>query len=478
MMFRCSMLLRLIVSCLSLWSVVASLLPKVAVADSRPNILIILADDLGYHDVGFNGLEDFTTPNLDALAASGVVCRNGYASHPFCAPTRAGLLTGRYQHRFGFEGNPTRAHPERGLPETEVTLANLLERSGYRTVGIGKWHLGTAREHHPVRRGFQEYFGFLEGQRSYFKTDCKWWTLGADDQVVVRPATSSSRTDYLTDMLTDEAVHYIRQSPSDQPFFMYLAYSAPHGPLEATPQWLGRVGDIQPSKRRTYAAMVTSLDDGVGRIRRTLQQQGIANNTLIFFMSDNGGITPVNAARNTPFRGLKGTLLEGGIHVPYVVSFPGTIPANSELQHPVMSFDAFATSLAAAGVERDLATPVDAKNLLPLLSGQTTAAPHETLYWRTGNGFQLAARRGNLKFLHIDGLPPRWFDLQQDFQERHSLEAEQENVRPSARRQLAVQARRWSNEIPKTEFSVHGLKLEQQWRAVGLKSAPRVRVFP
>lgn len=429
---------------------------------TRPNIIIILADDLGYHDVGFNGLDDFATPHIDKLSREGVICRNGYSSHPFCAPARAGLLTGKYQHRFGFEGNPTANTPDKGLPPSEQTLADVLRRVNYDTAGIGKWHLGEAAEHHPLRRGFRSFFGFLEGSRSYFRTDLNWWTLDDSDALVERPHSPDSRSRYMTDLLTDEAVRFIKKD-RDHPFLLYLAYNAPHSPLQATTQWLSRVQAIKDPKRRTYAAMVTALDDGIGKVRAALNLTGQKEKTLVFFFSDNGGITPVNAASNKPFSGFKGTLLEGGIHVPFVVSWPGVLTAG-EYWEPVMTFDAFETSIVAAGITDSASETRASVDLLPYLSGEIEKAPHDTLYWRCGNGFQLAARRGIQKYLHVDGMAPRLFDLEVDLGERSPL-ADADSV-------LADAAKQWSNTMPATDFTAFGTKLKEQWQALGLELPP------
>ncbi len=446
--------------------------PIDTVANERPNVLVIVADDLGYHDVGFNGLDDFSTPNIDRLAGDGVICRNGYASHPYCAPTRAGLMTGRYQHRFGFEGNPAKGDVVNGLPASETTLADRLATAGYETVGIGKWHLGEGKHHHPVRRGFDSYFGFLEGSRSYFKTDCQWLSLGDNDTIESRAPLPTSRNDYLTDLLTDEAVAFI-QRPRDKPYFMYLAYNAPHTPMQATQSWLDRVPDISDKKRRTYAAMVTALDDGIGRVRAAIAEQGETDQTLVFFFSDNGGITPVNAASNEPFSGMKGTLLEGGIHVPYVVSWPGKVPAGTEYKPGVMTFDVFATACGAAGVS-DIDDSLDSVDLVPFLAGESSGHPHDVLYWRTGQGFQLSARKGPHKFLHVHGTDDRVFDLSRDVTESRPGVA----VKPADADALGQSAREWSGGLPESTFTGHGLKHEAQWRALGLTSPPDTDMSP
>ena len=439
---------------------------------AKPNIIFIVADDLGYGDLGFNGVKDFKTPYIDALARSGVICRNGYATHPFCSPSRAGLLTGRYQHRFGFEGNPTSKTPDAGLPRSETTIANVLASAGYDTAAIGKWHLGEQDHHHPCAKGFDRFFGLLGGARSYFKTNDLRWSFA--NRKGKRPRTPSSRKGYLTDLITDEAVSYIEngprnfQSKEDKPFFLYLAYTAPHGPLEASEYWLEKVGkDFPNSRRRTYAAMVAALDDGIGKVVKALKDSGNADNTLIFFFSDNGGIAPVNAADNRPFRGIKGTLLEGGIHVPYVVAWPGHIKPNCEFNSPVMTFDAFSTAVAAAGAID--ARQRDAVNLLPYLLESKQGPVHPALYWRCGNGFQLAMRQGANKFLHVDGMPDRMFDLEADQSESSAKPVDFA---------MKTQAARWSKGMPWADFTALGTKHEEAWRALGLRQPPKARRKP
>ncbi|QGJ69939.1 N-acetylgalactosamine 6-sulfate sulfatase [Planctomycetales bacterium 10988] len=442
---------------------------------AKPNILVIVADDLGYNDVGFNGLTQYKTPHLDKLASDGTICRSGYASHAFCGPTRAGLMTGRYQGRFGFEGNPKRGSTTEGLPPEEETIADILSTAGYHTTALGKWHLGEGKMHHPLERGFQSFFGFLEGSRSYYKTnDLKWLEQNAEGERTERKASPKSRSDYITDYLTDEAIEFI-EANHEEPFFMYLAYNAPHGPLQATGKWMAKVSKIENKRRQTYAAMVVAMDDGIGKVRQALKDQGIERETLIFFFSDNGGIPPANEADNTPLSGMKGTLMEGGIRVPYVVTWPGVIPAGQEYPHPVMSFDAFATSVAVADAKptrKDI--QLDSVDLIPYLTGKIDQPPHEMLYWRTGLGFQLAIRQGKFKYFHVHGVSDRLFNLNRDVSESKSLSTRQED----RFNQLKQKAETWSKELPPQHFTGHGLKLEEQWRSVGLEEAPDTELNP
>ena len=360
-----------------------------AAESSRPNILLIVGDDMGYADVGFHGCKDIPTPNLDALAASGVRFSSGYVSGPYCSPTRAGLLTGRYQTRFGHEFNPGGAGT--GLPLTEKTIADRLKVANYVTGLVGKWHLGGAPEQQPRQRGFDEFFGFLGGGHDYFEaTGFRRGTEPVADM------------DYATDAFGREAVAFIEKHKA-QRWFLYLAFNAVHTPMQATDERLKKFAHITDEKRRTYAAMMSAMDDAIGKVREKLKDAGLEQDTLVFFISDNGGPvmpgTTVNASRNDPLRGSKRTTLEGGIRVPFLLSWPGKLKPGVYAQ-PVIQLDLTATALAAAGV----AVPADAKaegvDLLPFLSGQKTGAPHDALYWRFGE--QMAIRAGDFKLVRYD----------------------------------------------------------------------------
>ncbi|TAD85776.1 MAG: N-acetylgalactosamine 6-sulfate sulfatase, partial [Bacteroidetes bacterium] len=279
----------------------------------RPNIIVILADDLGYADVGFNGSIEIPTPGIDGIATNGVVCTNGYVSFAVCGPSRAGLITGRYQDRFGFSRNPLLAPKDStmGLPLKEETMAALLKRAGYKTGVLGKWHLGAHPSQHPNVKGFDEFFGFLEGGHKYFPHE---WDLNdiSDARTqydgyrtkMLRNSQVVEETEYLTDALSREAVDFVKRNKK-QPFFLYLAYNAPHAPMQATQKYLARFAHIADEKRRTYAAMVSAVDDGVANLLQTLKALKLEENTLIFFLSDNGGPTKDNASSNKPLRGFK-----------------------------------------------------------------------------------------------------------------------------------------------------------------------------
>jgi arylsulfatase A-like enzyme len=359
-------------------------------ADGRkPNILFIVGDDMGYADVGFHGVKDIPTPNLDALAASGVRFTSGYVSGPYCSPTRAGLMTSRYQQRFGHEFNPGGGGA--GLPLTETTIANRLKAAGYVTGIVGKWHLGNLPEMQPQKRGFDEFYGFLGGAHSYFAS-----------AGILRGTEPVKELDYTTDAFGREAVAFIERHKGE-PWFLYLAFNAVHTPMHATDDRLAKFPNVADKQRRTYDAMMLAMDEAIGKVRKKLADLGLEQNTLVTFISDNGGPTmpgtTINGSVNTPLRGSKRTTLEGGVRVPFVVSWPGRVKPGV-FEQPAIQLDLHATALAAAGVDIKPEWKLDGMNLLPFLSGEKRGGPHEALYWRMGE--QMAIRLGDYKLVRYD----------------------------------------------------------------------------
>jgi len=422
-----------------------------AQAADRPNIIIFLADDLGYADIGVNGCKDIPTPHVDAIAKNGVRFTDGYAAHPVCSPSRAALMSGMYQHRFGFEHNsgPERyAAPNFGMPRDVPSLAEKLKAAGYATGMVGKWHIGFKEGLRPHERGFDFHFGFLSGARSYVPNNPREL-----DPIVRNGTPVKDEKEYLTDAFARESVEFISRS-KDKPFFLYVAFNAVHSPLEATEKYEARFPHITDRKRKTYAGMLSALDDAVGRVMAKVRELGQEENTLVFFYSDNGGPTPETSSRNDPLRGYKGQMFEGGIRVPFVMQWKGKIPAGQTYREPVMGFDCHATALAAANVDvslretnvlprSDRAT-LDGVNLLPFVTSfnpqpqarndgaSATEAedprlrlrvkrPHEQLFWRAGS--QHAARVGDWKLVDTRTAAPMLFNLRDDIGEQHDLAA-------------------------------------------------------
>lgn len=382
--------------------------------ERKPNVLLIVADDLGYADLGFQGGDDIPTPNLDALAAGGVRLTNGYVTGTWCSPTRAGLLTGRYQQRFGDAGHePTR---DNALSLKETTLADRFQAAGYVTGLVGKWHLGVAPEFHPLKRGFDEFFGFLRGGHN-FKPDVPIIIfpdrngLGEDvgateegrailDKQILRGTQHVPEKEYLTDAFAREAMSFIKRHEAN-PFFLYLSFNAVHTPMQATDDRLEKFATTAHPVRRIYNAMTLAMDEAVGAVQAQLRRSNLERDTLIFFISDNGGPTvhryAYNASDNTPLRGSKGVTLEAGIRVPFVVSWPGRLPSGGQYDEAAIQLDVLPTALAAAGVQVKPEWQLDGVNLLPHLRGEAAERPHEALYWRSFG--QMAVRSGDWKLV-------------------------------------------------------------------------------
>jgi arylsulfatase A-like enzyme len=418
-----------------------------ASAGDRPNIVLILADDLGYADVGFTGGREIPTPHIDRLAADGVRFSQGYVSHPFCSPSRAGLLTGRYQQRFGHENNPKYdPHDERsGLPPDEVTLADVLGRAGYRTGAVGKWHLGAAPRFHPNARGFVEFFGFIGGSHNYLPG------LPGSGQYVIpldRSGAAVDEREYLTEAFAREAVAFIERQGGD-PFFLYLPFNAPHGPFQAPPKtYLDRFARVGDEHRRIYYAMVSALDDAVGRVLAALRHTGREDDTIVFFLSDNGGRREAVVSSNGELRGYKEQLFEGGIRVPFLMRWPGTLAPRRVYDRPVMALDVFATAAAAAGARPPARLKRDGVDLLPYLLGRRSGRPHERLFWRTGGGTAYAVRDGDDKLVKEAGERVMLFDLARDPGETHDLAAS----RPAIVHRLDRAYRAWNAELLPPSF--------------------------
>ncbi len=387
----------------------------------RPNVVLIFSDDQGYAEMGCQGCKDIPTPNLDSVAKNGVRFTDGYVTAPLCSPSRAGLLTGRYQQRFGHEFNPgplVSRTSEIGLPLSEKTVADRFRAAGYRTGMVGKWHLGTSDGRHPMKRGFEEFFGFLGGAHTYVPAGGR---AKKNQNPIMRGTDAIEESGYLTDAFAREAAAFVDRH-KDEPFFLYMATNAVHSPLQATEKYLERFRPALKGKRRTFAGMASALDEAVGAVLARIRDLGLEEDTLVFFIADNGGPTPQTTSSNTPLRGTKGQVYEGGIRVPFLLQWKGRVPAGQVFARPVSSLDVIPTALAAAGIPVAEGEALDGVNLLPYLTGEDRGDPHETLFWRMGA--KKAARRGKWKIVSNDGGPFKLYDLEADIAESTDLAAE------------------------------------------------------
>lgn len=376
----------------------------------RPNIVVLLVDDAGYADFGFMGCEDLQTPNLDRLANNGMIFTDAHVSATVCAPSRAGLLTGQYQQRFGFECNALTNFE--GIDTSEWTIADAMRSAGYRTGAFGKWHVGDIPESRPNSRGFDYSWTFLAGGRSYFPNERD------DREGQLRSIRENDRfttfDGYLTDVLGEKAVQFIDRN-KDRPFFMYWSPNAVHTPMEATVEDLAR---FEGHPRQTLAAMTWALDRAVGRIVDKLEAEGLLDNTLIFFLSDNGGAHN-NQSSNLPLKGYKGNKYEGGHRVAFFAHWPEQIQPGARFDGLTSSLDIFATSVAAAGAVLPDDKTLDGVSLLPYWRGEKTGDPHERLFWRKEG--MAAARAGDYKMIRVDSLGYRLYNLDQDLGEINDL---------------------------------------------------------
>jgi arylsulfatase A-like enzyme len=402
----------------------------------KPNIVLIVADDLGYGELTVQGFaKDIPTPHIDAIATRGVRFTQGYVSAPLCSPTRAGLATGRYQQRFGHEFNPgpqASANAAFGLPRSETMLAERMKSLGYATGMVGKWHLGYTPELTPPRRGFDAFFGFLGGAHAYLPG-----TKGAS---ILRGSTPVVEKEYLTDAFAREAVAFIDQHKAE-PFFLYLPFNAVHNPLQAPEKYLSRFPGINDQKRRTFAAMTAGMDDAVGRVTGKLDELKLTAQTLVVFISDNGGPTQATSSGNGPLRGFKGQMWEGGIRIPFMMQWPGRLPAGKVYDQPVIGLDVHPTIVAAAGAAVSPEWKLDGVNLLPFLTGGADGRPHETLYWRMGE--KHAIRDGDWKVTVEPGTPAGLFNLAKDAGEKTDLSS----THPEKLEELVAKYDAWSAQM-------------------------------
>ena len=401
---------------------------------SMPNVVILLADDLGYGELGCQGNPQIPTPNIDGIAAAGVRFTSGYVTAPNCSPSRAGLLTGRYGTRFGHEFNPTGARnedPGMGLPLKQSTLADALQKAGYVTAIVGKWHLGGTAHYHPYRRGCDEFYGFLAGAHSFFPAKAPQpfhSTIMRDKSPLIEP-------EYLTDAIARETVNFIGAN-QDKPFFAYVPFNAVHTPIEATKKYQDRFPDETDQTKRDYYAMTSALDDAVGSIVAAIDKHGLSENTLVIFVNDNGGPIYTGVQSNGALKLGKLFLFEGGIRVPMVIKLPGKFEPGTVYDHPTSTLDLFPTICAAAGIKVPSGIKLDGVGLTPFVNGQFTGMPHEALFW--SNGPNIAVRQGNWKL--VKSYDNTWlFDLANDIGESKNLA----NSKPKIVEQLENLYQEW-----------------------------------
>jgi len=457
------------------------LAPLAAVAADKPNIILIYSDDHGWADLGAQGADkDIHTPNLDAMAREGVRFTRGYVSAPQCVPSRAGVLTGRYQQRFGVEDN------NKGpLPLEQLTIAERLKAAGYVTGQVGKWHLDlvggkkgektlrVSKEHMPHAQGFDEYFRG-ELRQFYASHDLQGKPFADAPHVV-----ADNR--FRVVVQTEAALSFLdrRAAKPEQPFFLYLAWYAPHVPLESPEPWFSRTPKELPKERRQALAMIAAMDEGLGQLRAKLKAMGQEKNTLIFFIGDNGA--PLGKAwdgsLNTPLVGQKGMLTEGGIRTPFVAAWPGKLPAGTVYDKPVISLDVAATAVALAGLPKDPA--LDGTDLTPFLSGDNPAAPHDRLFWRWGS--QAAVQEYPWKLIRLGEREQLLFDISQP--DGENVKKNQFAAQPEIVARLTKALKEWSETLMPpglpTSFDAHHEGLFAEHEVIPpLPDAPKTKGVP
>jgi arylsulfatase A-like enzyme len=423
----------------------------------KPNIVLFLADDLGYGDIGCYGSPDVPTPHIDALAKTGVRFTDAYVSAAVCSPSRAALLTGLYQHRFGHEFNSGSVEREAqinfGLPAPAKIAPAYLKQAGYRSAAFGKWHLGVRKGYHPLDRGFDEFVGFLTGGNDYITQQ----TPGARMQPVPGegekiPAKRQAelwrdrgpfddRGQYLTDIIRDEAIAFIGRNKAN-PFFAYLAFNAIHTPLHANQSYLDRVANLKDGKHKMLAAMTVALDDAVGAVVKTVKDAGLLRDTIFVFLSDNGSPIMTGAGSNAPLNGEKVSYYEGGIRVPMIIAWQGRVPAGKTYKEIAVSRDLLPTFLKAAGLTSEM--KFDGVDLLQYLNG-AGGRPHDALYWRAGEG--RAIRSGKWKLVE-HGAKSHLFDLASDVGEKNDVAA----ANPKIVAELRAKWKAWSDSMPQAAW--------------------------
>lgn len=459
--------------------------------EERPNVILIMADDLGKYEVSSYGATHVQTPNIDAIGKDGIRFKDAYVTAPICAPSRASILTGKYQQRYGFETQPMEFYPtnklefglgkkstassnwkvvtepeypslwmveRQGIPPEEINLAELLKASGYSTGIVGKWHLGHGKEHIPNHRGFDYQYGFYgafslytpnqssPGYVSHVQDDLSarhQWNMKRNENAAIRENDQVVKENqYLTFALRDKAKNFISQH-KDSNFFLYLSFNAPHVPFQAPESYYDQFAHIPDKNQRVYLAMIKALDDAVGGVMNHLKELGLEENTLVYFISDNGGASYTGATDNGPLKGGKITHFEGGVNVPFMLKWPGHLPKNKVYNYPVSSMDIFATSLAACGIELPESLAIDGKNLLPFLTNNQQSGPHEKLYWRTDHIRAIRYQKWKMILSTRDG----WLHLY-NLENDKSEEIDLKDLNQEERKQLTEFFEEWNRELP------------------------------
>ena len=459
--------------------------------ENRPNVILIVADDLGKYEVSAYGAEDIQTPHIDQLANEGVLFDNAYVTAPICSPSRAAILTGKYPQRYGFETQPMEYYPsnfleyaggknnpnlgdwrlvtppsypnewelqKQGVPLEEINLAEVMSASGYHTGIVGKWHLGYGEEQIPNNRGFQYQFGFYgafslytpsqktEGYVNHIKDDLasqhQWNMKRTESAMIFENDKKYVEEEYLTFAIRDKAIDYIKQQ-KDSSFFLYVPFSAPHVPFQAPEEYYEKCSHIPDSNRRVYLAMIQALDDAIGSIHQTIKDEGLEENTIIYFISDNGGASYTGATDNGPLKGGKLTHFEGGIKVPFVMKWKGHIPAGISYNHSVSGLDIFTTTITNCDIPWDKNRSLDGVDLVPYIMGEKMDVPHEVLYWRTSHIHAVQSDHWKL-ILSTRDKWIRLYNLAEDKSEQFDLkESHLEKVK-----ELEGYFEKWNRELP------------------------------
>ena len=399
--------------------------------NEQPNIVVLLADDAGYGDFSFQRVKqtknnNFNTPNLDQLASQGVKFSQAYVTAAVCGPSRAGIITGRYQQKFGFEENNVPGymsksgldHDDMGLPLDQITMADRLKELGYKTAIFGKWHLGSADRYHPLKRGFDKFVGFRSGARSYFEYEAdKVTKVSKNKKLEFGFGEYRETKQYMTDFLAEQANNFIEEN-QNLPFFAFVSFNAVHTPMEAHPKDLVKIKGLT-GKRRELAAMTLSLDRAVGKILSKLNELGLDKNTLVVFTNDNGGPSDTNASANFPLSGTKANHLEGGIRVPFIMRWPSKIATNTTYNYPISTLDLLPTFINAAGGKIGIEDDIDGVDLLPYLNKNKMGIPHKTLFWK--KEVRAAIREGDWKLLRFPDRPAELYNIAMDQREIENL---------------------------------------------------------